>query len=599
VPTTLSRIRAGGRLVNVALLVFALGAAGTAEALASPSPADASAPPPIGDTQAGNYLSALVAGADRDTPAAALYFREALRADPKNPDLIERAFAAALVDGDAATSFSLADRLVARDPTNSLARLALAVRAIGEGQFVAARAQLAAGEAGRAHDVTTTLLTAWSYAGAFDLRHALETVDRVRDPSVAVFRDYHAGLLADLLGNTTEAGNRLKAAYSADKNTLRLADAYARFLARHNDVEGAKKVYADYDRLIPHHPLILSALADLNAGKPLTPVIRNAKDGAAEALYGLGGAGTRQGDELAALIYLRLALYLRPDHDLAAVTVANLFEELKRNDAAIRAYQLVQTTSPMYESAQIQAGLELDSIGRSDDAVARLKEIVAANPKDFDAWSALGSLQRAAKKYEDAAASYDKAIELVGTPDRSSWTLFYFRGICFERSKQWPKAEADFKKALDLYPDQPLVLNYLGYSWVDQGVNLEEAFKMLRRAVDLRPSDGYIVDSLGWAHFKLGHYQEATEELEKAIDLKPADPVVNDHLGDAYWRVNRRIEAGFQWNHARDMGPEPDELPKILKKIESGLPDLPAAETPSAETPAPAVSPAPEQKSGG
>ncbi len=188
------------------------------------------------------------------------------------------------------------------------------------------------------------------------------------------------------------------------------------------------------------------------------------------------------------MIYLRLALFVRPDLDLAAVTVANLFEDIKRNDEAIRAYELVPAASPMRESAEIQAGLELESIGRADDALKRLQEIVAAHPKDVEAWSALGSLQRSAKNFEDAAASYDKAIELVGTPDRSDWTLFYFRGICFERAKQWPKAEADFKKALDLFPDQPLVLNYLGYSWVDQGVNLDEAFKMLRRAVDLRPT---------------------------------------------------------------------------------------------------------------
>jgi Flp pilus assembly protein TadD len=162
---------------------------------------------------------------------------------------------------------------------------------------------------------------------------------------------------------------------------------------------------------------------------------------------------------------------------------------------------------------------------------------------------------------------------LLDKPDRSNWTLFYFRAICFERTKQWPKAEADFKKALELFPDQPLVLNYLGYSWVDQGVNLDEAFKMLRRAVDLRPTDGYVVDSLGWANFKLGHYEEATRELEKAIELKPADPVVNDHLGDAYWRMGRKLDAHFQWNHARDMGPEPEDLPAILKKIDSGLPD--------------------------
>jgi Flp pilus assembly protein TadD len=325
--------------------------------------------------------------------------------------------------------------------------------------------------------------------------------------------------------------------------------------------------------VLPHHPIVEGALADLAAGKPLDPIVHNAKEGAAEVLYGLGGAGSRQGDELAALIYLRLALYLRPDHALAAVTVADLYEQLKQSQSAIDAYQMVPDGSPMRASANIQAGLSLDALGRSGDAVKRLQEIVAANPKDIDALSALGSLQRSAKDFASAAHTYDKAIALLAKPDRSNWTLFYFRAICFERTKQWPKAEADFKKALELFPDQPLVLNYLGYSWVDQGVNLDEAFKMLRRAVDLRPTDGYVVDSLGWANFKLGHYDEATRELEKAIELKPADPVVNDHLGDAYWRMGRKLDAHFQWNHARDMGPEPEDLPAILKKIDSGLPD--------------------------
>jgi tetratricopeptide (TPR) repeat protein len=472
--------------------------------------------------------------------------------------------------------------LIARDPGNSLARLALATRAIAESHYGAARTQLSAGDAGKAHDVTSTLLTAWTWAGAGDLRRALETVDRIRDPSMAVFRDYHAGLIADALGNPVEAARRLKLAYAGDKNTLRLVDAYGRFLARRGDIEGAKKLYQNYAKQVPNHPLTNAALADIAAGKPLAPVVRDAREGAAEALYGLGGAGTRQGDELAALIYLRLALALRPDHDLAAVTVANLLTDIKQGEAAIRAYQSVPLTSPLRESAEIQAAIEYDSVGRPDEAMARLKALVAAHPQDSDAWSALGSLQRSTKNFEDAAKSYDKAIELVGTPDRANWALFYFRGICFERAKQWPKAEADFKKALELYPDQPLVLNYLGYSWVDRGINLDEAFKMLRRAVDLKPTDGYIVDSLGWANFKLGRYDEAARELEKAIELKPADPVVNDHLGDAYWRVNRKIEARFQWNHARDMSPDPDDLPGILKKIESGLPDEAAKDAPTA-----------------
>jgi Flp pilus assembly protein TadD len=231
-------------------------------------------------------------------------------------------------------------------------------------------------------------------------------------------------------------------------------------------------------------------------------------------------------------------------------------------------------SSPLKVGADIQISLELDGAGKTDEAMRRLTDIVAKRPQDVEALSALAELQRSAKQYTEAAATYDKAIAAVGIPQRDNWTLFYFRGICYERSKQWPKAEADFRKALELYPDQPLVLNYLGYSWVDQGLNLEEAFKMLRKAVELRPNDGYIVDSLGWAHYKLGQYPEAAETLEKAIDLKPSDPILNDHLGDVYWRVNRRTEAHFQWNHARDMGPDPEDLPAILKKIESGLPDV-------------------------
>jgi tetratricopeptide (TPR) repeat protein len=568
-------------------LLFAAGLSATSDiSCAAASPTDiGSETLEIGNTQIGNYLAALIASSDRDTQAAEVYYREALRADPRNPDLLERAFAAALSNGDEPSANTLGERLLIRDPNNSLARLAIAVHDIEQGQFGAARIHLGAGEASRARDVTTALLTAWCYAGQADLRHALDAIDRIRDRSVLAFRDYHAGLIAGLLGNPAEARRRLKSAYEDDKNSLRFADAYARSLAAQGDLAGAIKVYEDFSVVIPHHPLIERALADLKTSKALDPLVHDAKEGAAEALYGLGSAGSRQGDELPALVYLRLSLYLRPANDLTAVTLASLFEQLKQGDQVVAAYQIVPASSPLKMGADIQIALELDSMGKTDEAMQRLKEMVAARPHDVEALSSLAELQRSAKKYVEAAATYDKAIAAVGIPQRDNWTLFYFRGICYERAKQWPKAEADFKEALELNPDQPLVLNYLGYSWVDQGLNLEEAFKMLRRAVELRPNDGYIVDSLGWAHFKLGQYDEATRTLEKAINLKPADPVLNDHLGDAYWRVNRRIEAHFQWNHARDMGPEPEDLPAILNKIDRGLPDV------TTDTAAPDVSP--------
>jgi tetratricopeptide (TPR) repeat protein len=548
-------------------------------------------------SEPGNYLAAIVASADRDADAASVYFREALRQDPRNLDLIERAFAATLVSGDTKDAYGLADRLAARDPTNSLARLALAVRSFSNGQYAGARAQLAAGDAGKARDVTSLLLTGWAYAGAGDLRRALESVDRVNDPAVQVFRDYHAALIADALGDPSEALRRFKLAYAKDSQTLRLVDAYARFLARHNDVAGAKKVYADFSLRTPDHPVVKAALAALSSGKPIAPIVRTPREGAAEALYGLGSAGTRQGDELASLIYLRLALALRPDHEFAAVSVANLLSDMKRGGEAINAYLAVPKTSPLAESARIQAAIEYDGLNETSKGLDLMKQVTADHPDDPEAWSAYGTLQRSAKDFAGAAQSYDKAIALLPNPDKGHWVLYYFRGIAYERIHQWPKAEADFKEALKLYPDQPLVLNYLGYSWVDQGVNLEEALRMLRRAVDLKPTDGYIVDSLGWANYKLGHYDEATRDLERAVDLKPVDPVVNDHLGDAYWRVGRKTEAHFQWNHARDFGPEPDDLKKILLKIKDGLPPPPPAPAPG---PAAKASPSPEPtKSGG
>ena len=576
-------------------LVIALSSAGPALAvapvLAAAAAEDAPAAQELALSQPGNYLAGLIASADRDSSSAETYYREALRIDPKNPDLLERTFAAALASGDEQTADTLAERLLIRDPTNNLARLATAVHDFQEAQYVAARAQVTGADP-HAKDVTTALLVAWSYAGQGDLRHALETLDRIRDSSLAAFRDYNAGLICDQLGNAAEARRRLKASYETDKKTLRFADAYAHVLAAHGDIDGARAVYRAFSSLAPHHPVVERALAELDAGRVPAAPVQSAKDGVAEVLYGLGAAGSREGDELTALIYLRLSLYLRPSSDLTAVTLASLFERMKQPDRAIAAYEQVPAGSPLREDADIQIAVLLDGEGKSDEAIRRLTEIVAARPNDVDALTSLAGLQRAAKNYAAAAATYDKAIGAIGQPQRENWTVFYFRGICFERDKQWPKAEADFRKALELFPDQPLVLNYLGYSWVDKGMNLPDAFKMLRRAVELEPNDGYIVDSLGWAHFKLGQYPEAADTLERAIALKPADPVLNDHLGDAYWRVNRKTEAHFQWNHARDMGPEPEDLPAILKKIQSGLPD-------AATSAAPAANQAVQEKSGG
>ena len=231
-------------------------------------------------------------------------------------------------------------------------------------------------------------------------------------------------------------------------------------------------------------------------------------------------------------------------------------------------------SSPLKRNAQIQLATDLDAADRSDEAIKILKEVVSSDPKDLEAIMALGNIERGRKKFADCTDTYAKGIgALPDGNDKANSVWYYYRGICEERSKQWPKAEADMKKALELYPEQPHVLNYLGYSWIDQGIHLDDGMSMIKRSVDQRPDDGYIVDSLGWAYYRLGNYDEAVKNLERAVELRAEDPTINDHLGDAFWKVGRTLEAKFQWAHARDLKPEPDDLPKIEAKINNGLPE--------------------------
>jgi Flp pilus assembly protein TadD len=185
----------------------------------------------------------------------------------------------------------------------------------------------------------------------------------------------------------------------------------------------------------------------------------------------------------------------------------------------------------------------------------------------------LGDILRGHERFEEAAKAYDKALARIKNPEPRHWTLFYARGIAFERSKQWPRAEADFLSALKFKPEQPYVLNYLGYSWIDKGLYLERAQGMIAKAAELRPNDGYIVDSLGWVHYRLGRYDDAARELERAVELRPEDPIINDHLGDAYWRVGRKREAAFQWNRSLTLNPEKDLISVINRKLKIGLGD--------------------------
>jgi tetratricopeptide (TPR) repeat protein len=525
------------------------------------------------DNPAGNYLAARHAGIERDAAAAAEYYLNVLRTDPRNPDLLSRAFLSVLTDGDVEQASKIAEKLLEVDHNDRIARLVVGVHDLKERHYSSARANFAESVHGPVTDLTAALLSAWAGYGSGDPRGAVDDLDHLSGPDwYSIFKDLHAGLILDVGNHRKQAAKRYESAYKLDSTALRTVQAYGRYLSREGTKDEALKIYQDFDKSLPDHPLIKEEIRKVSAGEKLPPLVDSAQDGAAEALYGIGASIGRRGGEDLAIIYLQLALYLQPSHGMALLSLADLYESLKKPDLAIKVYERVPSTSPLFESAEIQSAIDLDSLDRTDEATQRLNHVIAEHPKDTEALMALGNIQRGRKDFATCANTYSKAIDTVPSPEKSNWVVFYFRGICYERSKQWPSAETDMKKALELFPDQPLVLNYLGYSWIDQGLHLDEGMDMIRRAVDQRPDDGYIVDSLGWAYFRTGNYDEAVKYLERAVLLKPDDPTINDHLGDAYWRVGRTLEAHFQWAQAKDFKPDDDELAKIEEKLQKGLP---------------------------
>jgi tetratricopeptide (TPR) repeat protein len=566
----------------------AAAAVGAVVLLSLPSALAAQAPTPqelMHSTVAGSYLAARHAGIERDSATAAAYYLNVLKADPRNADLLSRTFLSVLTDGDIDEAGRLADRLIQLDRSDRIARLVIGVRALKQKQYALARQNFAQSVRGPVTDLTATLLSAWALAGAGDTRGAIDTLDRLAGPEwYAIFKDLHAGLILDAANSRKEAGKRYERAYKADSMALRTVQAYGRYLSRNAGKDDALKIYQEFAKSVPDHPLIMAEMKEVSAGDKLPALADSPQSGAAEALYGLGASIGRRGGEDLALVYLQLALYLEPTHAMALLSLADLYESLKEPGIAIKIYDRIPPSSPLRRNAEIQVASDLDSLDRTDEAKKRLERLIAEHPNDTEAILALGNILRSRKEFAECADVYGKAVANLAMPEKSNWVTFYFRGICYERSKQWPNAEADLKKALVLFPDQPLVLNYLGYSWIDQGVNLDEGMSMIRRAVEQRPDDGYIVDSLGWANYRIGNYDEAVKELERAVELKPDDSTINDHLGDAYWRIGRVLEAHFQWSHAKDLNPEPEDLPKIEEKLKAGLPDDTSSAADAAKT---------------
>ncbi len=521
----------------------------------------------------GDYLSARFAADHHDLSEAAKYYRAGLDNDPKNPKLLAFAFFYAASAGDIDQAAELAARVAAASPDDRAARLTLAVAALKHHDYKEARAQIAKSAKGPFTAFTVSLIDAWAAAGMGDGKAAQADLKTLHGQNGAdALAYFNEAMLAEYLGDKDTADADYQKEIETAGPSPRVIDAYGRFLERHGRAKDASALYAKVEDEGAFTPIAKAGLARIAAGTIPEPLVVHAEDGAAEALFGIAASLSDETSRDISILYLRLALYLQPHLDLANLLLADRFDSLQKYDDAVAVYQSIGRDSPYYRLAAVEVAVDQSRLGKTDVAIKDLQDLTALYPADIEAWTALGDAYRQATKFADATKAYDKAIAAAAPPAKKDWPLYYARAIAEQQSNDWKAAEADLKTALKLSPDEPQVLNYLGYSWVDQRRHIPEALAMLEKARALAPQDGYVVDSVGWAYYRLGRYNEAAKALEDAILLVPGDPTINDHLGDAYWMIGRKLDAQFQWNHALAFGAEGEEKAKIEKKLQVGLP---------------------------
>lgn len=554
--------------------VLALGVLGTGACAAAGDAADKAE-----ETRSllGSYLAGRLARANNDTPAAARYYSKALQQDPGSEVLVEQAFQMEASEANWPRVETLARKLIATQPTHRTARAFLGLSAFKAGRYQEAEQHFVEASSHPIGELTSTLARAWIYQAQDKTQEALGLLDGQKLPDwAAYFLRYHRALLADVAGRTAEARSAYDRIAKSDQRTLRIALAYARHAAHGGDPKLAQSVLRAYMERTKGegHPSARALLSEIEKGERPDLLIKNANDGLAEVFYGLGEALSGEGSVAVGIVLLQFSLYLTPDSLFPLVTLASTQESTKRYAAAITAYDRVPNATPLEINIHIRKALNLDQLGRVDEAKTLLEQLAQQHPTDVRPLEALGGILRGHKRYGEAVEYYTRAIALIDRPEEKHWTFYYSRGTCYERLKKLPEAEADLLKSLKLSPNQALTLNYLGYTWIDHNRNLQRGLGMIEKAVRLKPEDGYIVDSLGWAYYRLGNFKDAVKHLERAVELRPEDPTLNDHLGDAFWRVNREREARYQWEQALTLKPEPEEAEKIKRKLEKGLPPV-------------------------
>jgi tetratricopeptide (TPR) repeat protein len=508
----------------------------------------------------GSYLLGRFADSESDPDMAARAFLRTLQADPTDHEVLQNAFIATLLS-DRPEAESLARQL----PENQEAQLLLGGIEARAGQWTEAEQRFRAMPRQGLTQLLQPLLLAWAEQGGGHTDTALATLrPLVEGQRFRGIYALHAALIADQAGRVPEATRFYRIAENEFSATnLRLTQILASWLTRQGHAADAERGLSALSDGQDELSLVVPAL--VAAGR--NPPVANPTQGIAEAYLALGAALRQQDASDYALIMLNLALNLRPDLSAARLLMADIHDVAHQPQAALDALAPIPDSDPLSGIVRLHRAQLQQRLDHTDQAIDALSALARDYPKNPLPDVQMGDILRGKKRFQAAIAAYDGAVAKLKGPRRSGWPLFYSRGIAHEQAHEWPEAEADLQRALALAPDQPYVLNYLGYTWADQGIRLPEARRMIERALEQTPNDGAIVDSLGWIMIRQGQTAEAVPMLERAVGLQSEDATINQHLGDAYWAVGRRLEAVFQWRRALTLNPEPEDQAALEKKL--------------------------------
>ncbi len=541
------------------------------------------APAARSNTPYGSYLAGRVAHLRRDFNTASDYYIKSLKADPSNKGLMTSVYLLLVSKGRVAEAAEYARLALANGDTNNFVYIIISTEQMKQQDYQGVIQTLSQMNAPIYKDFINPLVGAWAYAGLNDQEKAFRTLNKIsHDPSFKALYYFHAGMLNDYFGNTAEAEKNYNyiAGEESVEMSFRALQIIANFYLRNNQKEKAEELVQRYSQ----EKLLSDMLNQLEQNiakadpKKTKPIVDNPNIGMSEALFSIA-ATLRQGVASIDLahMFISLSIYANPHYDLAKMLLADILESREMYADANEIYETIDKSSETYNTIQLRLANNYVMMEDYASAELLLKSLALDNPDNFQLYLDLGDILRLKNEQNEAIKYYEEAIEKLPQVENQHWVLFYALGISYERSEQWDKAEKAFIKALELSQNHYLVLNYLGYSWLKSGKNVEQAFGMIVDAYNQAPQDGNIADSLGWALYRLGYYNEAVTYLEKAAELEPANAVINEHLGDAYWFAGRRNEAGFQWKHALTMKDDSGEMSikNVKNKIASGIAEHP------------------------